>query len=89
MKLNNKGFALTSIVYMLIVLFLMIMLLILSSLAARKTVLDKLKNDVKTKLGQGGIATEKIKARQLIYENELTECKDVQCALEEIMKKTS
>ena len=55
MKLNNKGFALTSIVYMLIVLFLMLLLLILSNLATRKVVLDKLKYDVKTELGQGGV----------------------------------
>ena len=53
MKLNNKGFALTSIIYMLIVLFLMIMLLVLSNLAQRKAVLDKLKNDVKIELNQG------------------------------------
>ena len=53
MKLNNKGFALTSIIYMLIVLFLMILLLILANLATRKVVLDKLKNDVKYKLNQG------------------------------------
>lgn len=55
MKLNNKGFALTSIIYMLIVLFLMIMLLVLSNLAQRKVVLDKIKNDVKNELNQGGI----------------------------------
>ena len=54
MKLNNKGFALTSIIYMLIVLFLMIMLLILANLAQRKVVLDKIKNDVKENLNQGG-----------------------------------
>lgn len=55
MKLNNKGFALTSIIYMLIVLFLMIMLLILANLAQRKVVLDKIKSDVKENLNQGGI----------------------------------
>ena len=55
MKLNNKGFALTSIIYMLIVLFLMIMLLILANLAQRKVVLDKIKNDVKNELNQGGV----------------------------------
>lgn len=58
MKLNNKGFALTSIIYMLIVLFLIMMLLILANLAQRKVVLDKIKYDVKTKLNQGGIASE-------------------------------
>lgn len=55
MKLNNKGFALTSIIYMLIVLFLMVMLLILANLAQRKVVLDKIKNDVKENLNQGGV----------------------------------
>lgn len=54
MKLNNKGFALTSIIYMLIVLFLMILLLVLSNLASRKVILDKMKYDVKEKLNQGG-----------------------------------
>lgn len=52
MKLNNKGFALTSMIYMLIVLFLMVLLLVLSNLASRKVVLDKLKYDVKVKLDQ-------------------------------------
>lgn len=55
MKLNNKGFALTSIIYMLIVLFLTIMLLILANLASRKVVLDKIKNEVKGNLNQGGV----------------------------------
>lgn len=55
MKLNNKGFALTSIIYMLIVLFLLLLLLVLSNLASRKVVLDKMKYDVKEKLNQGGV----------------------------------
>ena len=56
MKLNNKGFALTSIIYMLIVLFLLLLLLLLGNLASRKVVLDKMKYDVKLRLNQGGIA---------------------------------
>ena len=68
MKLNNKGFALTSIIYMLIVLFLMIMLLVLSNLATRKVVLDKVKYDVKNKLDQGVL----VDAAQLPYQNETT-----------------
>lgn len=60
MKLNNKGFALTSIIYMLIVLFLMLLLLILSNLAQRKVVLDKMKYDVKQKLNQGGLVSQNI-----------------------------
>ena len=58
MKLNNKGFALTSIIYMLVVLFLMLMLLILANLSQRKIVLDKIKADVKQHLNQGGIIGE-------------------------------
>lgn len=68
MKLNNKGFALTSIIYMLIVLFLMILLLVLSNLAQRKVVLDKLKYDVKNKLGQGVI----VNTAELPYQNQTT-----------------
>lgn len=60
MKLDNKGFALTSIIYMLIVLFLMILLLILANLAQRKVVLDKIKNDVKENLNQGGLLAQNI-----------------------------
>jgi len=65
MKLNNKGFALTSIIYMLIVLFLMIMLLVLANLATRKVVLDKIKNNVKNELNQGGT----INSSDLPYQN--------------------
>ena len=68
MKLNNKGFALTSMIYMLIVLFLMIMLLVLSNLAQRKVVLDKIRYDVKNKLDQGV----SINANELPYQNETT-----------------
>lgn len=60
MKLNNKGFALTSVIYLLIVLFLMMMLLILANLAQRKVVLDKIKTEVKEKLNQGGVSAQKI-----------------------------
>lgn len=60
MKLNNKGFALTSMIYMLLVLFLMTMLLVLANLATRKVVLDKIKNDVKENLNQGGLVAQNI-----------------------------
>ena len=84
MKLNNKGFALTSIIYMLIVLFLMILLLILANLAQRKVVLDKIKSDVKTSLNQGGIVQEKVTAREIYYEGINTECKNIQCTIDEL-----
>ena len=68
MKLNNKGFALTSMIYMLLVLFLMVMLLLLANLAQRKVVLDKIKHDVINKLDQGT----SINAQELPYQNETT-----------------
>ena len=68
MKLNNKGFALTSMIYMLIVLFLMIMLLVLSNLAQRKVILDKVTYDIKNKLDQGVT----VNAAELPYQNQTT-----------------
>lgn len=68
MKLNNKGFALTSMIYMLLVLFLMIMLLLLANLAQRKVVLDKIKHDVINKLDQGT----SINTQELPYQNQTT-----------------
>ena len=58
MKLNNKGFALTSIIYMLIVMFVLVIVLVLSNLAQRKVILDKMKYDVKQKLNQGGVVSQ-------------------------------
>lgn len=68
MKLNNKGFALTSMIYMLIVLFLMIMLLVLSNLAQRKVILDRIRYDIKNKLEQGV----SINVSELPYQNQRT-----------------
>ncbi len=66
--MNNKGFALTSMIYMLIVLFLMILLLVLSNLASRKVILDKIKYDVKNKLEQGI----SVNSMELPYQNQST-----------------
>ncbi len=47
---NNKGFAITSIIYSMIILFLMLMLLILILLSSRKVILDKQKTDALNKI---------------------------------------
>lgn len=51
MKLNNKGFAITGILYTLFILFIMILLSILSGLNTRKNIMEKsvetLANDYK------------------------------------------
>lgn len=47
---NNKGFAITSIVYAMIILFLMLMLLMLMMFSSRKVILDKQKTDALNKI---------------------------------------
>lgn len=61
MKLNNKGFAITSIIYSMLVLFLALVLLIMSNLASRKVLFDKEKNDTLSKI------EDKISAPNLVY----------------------
>ena len=43
---NNRGFAVSSIIYSMLVLFLSLVLLIMSNLASRKVIFDKQKNDI-------------------------------------------
>ena len=43
---NNKGFAITSIIYAMLILFLGLILLILGNLASRKAMFDKEKNEI-------------------------------------------
>lgn len=49
MKLGKKGFAVTSIIYSMLVLFLALVLLIMSNLASRKILFDKEKNEILNK----------------------------------------
>lgn len=51
--MNNKGFAVSSIMYSILVVFLIILLGILGTLGSRKVVLDKLKKDLKEELENG------------------------------------
>ena len=50
MKLNNKGFAITSILYAVLILFLSLILAMMMLLANRKMVLDKYKANVREEL---------------------------------------
>ena len=43
---NNKGFAISTIIYSMVILFLMLMLLILLMLSTRKVILDKQKTGI-------------------------------------------
>lgn len=46
MRLNNKGFAISSVIYMSLVLFLVLIMSLLTVLASRKNILDKNRKDV-------------------------------------------
>lgn len=48
LKLNNKGFAISSIMYIILVLAVILVSLILVTLSSRKLILDKLKSEVLT-----------------------------------------
>ncbi len=52
MKLNNKGFAVTGIIYSALLLFLVLLAGILSMMATRKVLLDKIKKEVEFKLNK-------------------------------------
>ena len=48
--MNNKGFAVSGIIYSILILFLILIFGVLSILGSRKLILDKLKNDVMNEL---------------------------------------
>ncbi len=50
--MNNKGFAITSIVYSILILALTLMFLILANMVSRKLTIDKVRNDVKKRFGR-------------------------------------
>lgn len=52
MKLNNKGFAISSMLYSILLLFLMLIVGVLAILGNRKVILDKVKNEIITDLTQ-------------------------------------
>lgn len=62
--MNNKGFAISGVIYSMIVLFLMLMLLILIMLSSRKVIIDKQKTDALNEIngteGEVGLYKESI-----------------------------
>ena len=52
MRLNNKGFAISSIMYIILVMAILIITVTLSVLSSRKLVLDKLKSEILNKINQ-------------------------------------
>ena len=50
MKLGNKGFAITSIIYSILILFLALVVLILNNMAVRQNIFEKQKREILSKL---------------------------------------
>ena len=54
--MNNKGFAISSIMYSILIVFLILLVGILGMLGSRKVILDKLKKDLKEELNNMNVA---------------------------------
>lgn len=68
MKLNEKGFAVTGIIYSMLVLFLTLVLLIVSNLASRKVLFDKQKGEILEKINDTSICNAIEPTEQLLYD---------------------
>ena len=52
MKLNNKGFAISTMIYMILILAVILIASALSILSSRKLVLDKIKTEVEESINK-------------------------------------
>ena len=64
---NNKGFAITSIIYAMLILFLGLIFLILGNLASRKAMFDKEKNEILSRFNGDDDALRKYKNGEVVY----------------------
>lgn len=65
LKLNNKGFAISSIMYIILVLAVILISLILVTLSSRKLILDKLRKEVLTTINEAPNITYRQTLKQL------------------------
>ena len=63
---NNKGFAITSIIYAMLILFLGLIFLILGNLASRKAMFDKEKNEILMRFN-GDESRKKFENGEVVY----------------------
>lgn len=69
MKLNNRGFAITSIIYSMLILFLALVVLIIGNLASRKAIFDKQKEDILGKFETKELLPEEFQRLEYIQSN--------------------
>lgn len=60
-RLNNKGFAISGVVYSILLLFVILLYALLSVLANRKVILDKTKNDILKDLDHNSAQVQKFR----------------------------
>lgn len=85
MKLNNKGFSISGILYPLFLIMLVFVTLILLILTNSKVALDKTKNEILSIIN-GDYQLTQIYAKDVHYDdiNNYTQCDEVQCTLDEL-----
>ena len=83
--MNNKGFAVSGILYSILVLFLVILALFLFSTKGKKTILDNLKQDTMNSIDGIDKKKMRIHAREVEYNKNGSE--NVQEALDDLYEK--
>ena len=71
MKLNNKGFVISTLMYALLIVFLFLLIGIITLLSNRKSILDRLKKDVKNEIN-GMVKNDYYPNGTVIYYNPVT-----------------
>ena len=87
--MNNQGFAISGILYSVLVLFLVIIALFLFNMQGKKYILDTLKADTMDSIDGVNRRKIRIDAREVEYSIEGSNVENVAEALDELYNKTS
>lgn len=87
--MNNKGFAISGILYSILVLFLVIIALFLFNMQGKKYILDTLKNDTMDSIDGINSRKMRIDAREVEFSIDESNVENVAEALDELYNKTS
>ncbi len=86
--MNNKGFAISAILYSILVLFLVLLALFLFGMQNKKRILDTLKTDAMDSIDGIERKKTKIDAREVEYSVEGSNVENVKEALDDLYNKT-
>lgn len=82
--MNNKGYAVTAVIYPLLLICLIISISILYNMRGKHILLNNIKNEVKNDILNKNDLDKTPFALNLTYSNEKTECTNAQCAVDEL-----